>query len=93
MFAALFSSEKSIIKETLVTRDHTERMFKEFGVDLNVNKANGSSLISLKSPKALKASDINIPGDFSSASFFILAALITPHSHIFIKEKRKLIKF
>ena len=86
MFAALFSSEKSIIKETLVTRDHTERMFKEFGVDLNVNKTNGSSLISLKSSKGLKASDINIPGDFSSASFFILAALITPHSHICIKE-------
>ena len=86
MFAALFSSEKSIIKEPLITRDHTERMFKEFGVDLDVNKANGSSLISLKPPRTLKASDINIPGDFSSASFFILAALITPHSHILIKE-------
>ena len=82
LLAGLNAKGKTTIHEPIKTRDHTEVMLKQLGADISV-KGNTITII----PKsALTLTNINIPGDFSSAAFFIVAALITPNSHIIIKN-------
>jgi len=82
MFAALYADGPVVIKEKIQTRDHTELMFKKFGVDVSVEEAEGFKEIHVLPPKSIDATNIDIPGDFSSAAFFILGALITPGSDL-----------
>jgi 3-phosphoshikimate 1-carboxyvinyltransferase len=71
------------VTEPLLTRDHTERMLKLFGARVRVKK---NSVTVQKCVLRAPASDIDIPGDISSASFFIVAALLTKGSRIVIKD-------
>ncbi|MBS3509833.1 3-phosphoshikimate 1-carboxyvinyltransferase, partial [Staphylococcus aureus] len=76
LFASLFSKEPTIIKELDVSRNHTETMFKHFNIPI---EAEGLSITT--TPDAIqhiKPADFHVPGDISSAAFFIVAALITP---------------
>ena len=84
MFAGLYADGPVVIKEKIQTRDHTELMFKKFGINVSVEESNGLKEISVLPPKAIDSTYINIPGDFSSAAFFILGALITPDSDLTI---------
>ena len=86
MFAALYAKSKSTVKEKVQTRDHTERMFQKFGIPLEISISKLKKKISLRTPKEIEPCDIKICSDFSSAAFFILAALISPGSHIVIKN-------
>ena len=82
MFAGLYADGPLVIKEKIQTRDHTELMFKKFGIDISIGEAEGLKEIHVIPPKSMDATNINIPGDFSSAAFFILGALITPGSDL-----------
>ena len=82
MFAGLYADGPVVIKEKIQTRDHTELMFKKFGVDVSIEEAEGLKEIRVLPPKSMDATNINIPGDFSSAAFFILGALIVPGSDL-----------
>jgi len=82
MFASLYADGPVVIKEKLQTRDHTELMFRKFGIDVSIEESEGLKEIHVLPPKSMDATDINIPGDFSSAAFLILAALITPGSDL-----------
>ena len=82
MFAGLYADGPVVIKEKIQTRDHTELMFKKFGVDVSIEEAEGLKEIRVHPPKYINATNINIPGDFSSAAFFILGALIAPGSDL-----------
>ena len=82
MFAGLYADGPVVIKEKLQTRDHTELMFRKFGIDVSIEESEGLKEIHVLPPKSMDATDINIPGDFSSAAFLILAALITPGSDL-----------
>jgi len=82
MFAGLYADGPVVIKEKIQTRDHTEIMFKKFGIHVSVKRSEGLKEIHVLPPKSIKAAKINIPGDFSSAAFFILGALITPGSNL-----------
>ena len=82
MFAGLYADGPVVIKEKIQTRDHTELMFKKFGVDVSGEGAEGIKEIRVLPPKYINATNINIPGDFSSAAFFILGALIAPGSDL-----------
>lgn len=82
LLASLFADGKTIVKEKALSRDHTERMLKTFGVD--IYKSDG--LIYLNPPIKLRGKNLYISGDFSSASFFIVAALILEGSEIVIKD-------
>jgi len=82
MFAGLYADGPIVIKEKIQTRDHTELMFKKFGVDVSVEEEEGFKEIHVLPPKSIDATNIDIPGDFSSAAFFILAALIIPGSDL-----------
>ena len=69
--------------EPVPTRDHSERMLRGFGADLTVDvEADGVRHIRLMGEAELQPQQIEVPGDPSSAAFFIVAALITPGSEV-----------
>ncbi len=93
LLAGLASAEPVTIIEPGFSRDHTERMLTGMGVHIKTEKngTNGSSryLTHLTPPAArypLKPITMTLPGDFSSAAFLIVAALITPGSEITLKN-------
>jgi len=86
LFASLYSEGKTTVRERQTTRNHTEIMFKQFGVPLSIRDTDDGRNIEMYSPSNLKCTEIDIPGDFSSAAFFILAALIIPNSNLTIKN-------
>ena len=86
MFSALYAEGVTTIEENVVTRDHTENMFKHFGIPVEMEYLEGKKRINLTSIDSINPTDIKICGDFSSASFFILAALICPKSELLIKN-------
>jgi len=86
MLSALYAEGVTMIEESTVTRDHTENMFEYFGLPLEIENSEGTKRIYLRRIDSINPTDINICGDFSSASFFILAALICPKSELLIKN-------
>ncbi|WP_299028987.1 3-phosphoshikimate 1-carboxyvinyltransferase [uncultured Thermanaerothrix sp.] len=87
LLAALYADSSTTIYETAPTRDHTERMLQAMGVALEVRAINGGREITLSSSQqALAPLEIEVPGDFSSAAFPLVAALIVPGSHIHLKS-------
>ena len=69
--------------EPVPTRDHSERMLRGFGTDLTVDVgADGVRHIRLMGEAELQPQQIEVPGDPSSAAFFVVAALITPGSEV-----------
>ena len=72
LLAGLYADGETSVEEPAVTRDHTERMLQGFGCEV---RARGG-VATVKPPRELHAADITVPGDFSSAAFFIVAACI-----------------
>jgi 3-phosphoshikimate 1-carboxyvinyltransferase len=70
--------------EPVPTRDHTERMLTGFGAKLEVGEENGETIISVHGEADLKPMDVTVPGDPSSAAFFMVAASIVPGSDLTI---------
>ena len=86
MFASLYAKGPVVITEYLQTRNHTELMFRKFGIEVAVHVIGDTRAIKVIPPRSFKATDINIPADFSSAAFLILAALIIPDSNITLRN-------
>ncbi len=83
LLAGLHADGETTVKEPSKSRDHTERMFRFFGVDL---KEEGT-LVKLRGRQVLRPSGvIEIPADISSAAFFMVAACIVPGSDLLIKS-------
>lgn len=78
LLAGLYAEGETKVTEPAPTRDHTERMLRGFGYDVQREGAT----ISLSSGGSLKGCDIDIPADISSATFFLVAAAITPGSDV-----------
>ncbi len=87
LLAGLNTPGTTTVIEPVPTRDHTERMLKGFGVDLEVSQdKDGARVISIHGEATLTPCDVVVPGDPSSAAFFIVAALITPDSDLVIEN-------
>ena len=86
LLAGLYADSNTQVIENHLTRDHTEKMFKKFGIEIDENYKNSKKIIKISPPQKLNPSHISIPGDFSSASFFIVAGLIIPNSEIILKN-------
>jgi 3-phosphoshikimate 1-carboxyvinyltransferase len=87
LLAGLFAAGQTQVVEKDWTRDHTENMLKNLGVNINVAAEGAQKIITLNNnQKDLPPADYAIPNDFSSASFFIALALITPDSEVLIKN-------
>ena len=85
LLAGLNASGTTSVIEPASSRDHTERMLKAFGADINIRGELGRNIV-IKSGKNLKGQNILIPGDISSAAFWMIAASIVPKSKILIKN-------
>jgi 3-phosphoshikimate 1-carboxyvinyltransferase len=72
LLAGLHAEGTTTVVEPAITRDHSERMLQSFGVA--VKARNG--VISLEAPRALHGAELRVPGDISSAAFFLVAACI-----------------
>ncbi|MFH1354771.1 MAG: 3-phosphoshikimate 1-carboxyvinyltransferase [Candidatus Omnitrophota bacterium] len=83
LLAGLYASGKTVVIESVPTRDHTERMLQLFGVSLSFNK---KRIYLKRSKPLLSPKSINIPGDISSAGFFIVLAAILSDSKIVIRN-------
>lgn len=87
LLAGLNTPGITTVIEPVPTRDHSERMLKGFGADLTVEvAADGTRTIRLHGEAELKPQRIEVPGDPSSAAFFIVAALIVPGSELVIEN-------
>ncbi len=86
LLAAISSNMKLTLHENKVSRDHTERMLKYFGANITTKKYADEQDIILETDNKLIGKDYSVVGDFSSASFLIVAALITKDSSITIKN-------
>jgi 3-phosphoshikimate 1-carboxyvinyltransferase len=82
LLAGLYTIGETVIKEPLPTRDHTERILEIMQADLKISPTE----IKVIGGKELKGADIFIPGDISSAAYFIVAASILKGSQIIIKQ-------
>ena len=74
------------IKELKKSRDHTENMLKFIKAKIKIKKFKTYNLISIEGQRDFKAFNLNIPGDISSAAFFIVLTLLAKHSIIKIKN-------
>ncbi len=87
ILAALNVHGKTKIIENTPTRDHTEKLLRYLDVNFKIRRlSNKVKQIELNGPYEIKAKDIEVAGDPSSASFFIVGALIIPRSSITVKN-------
>ncbi len=82
LFAGLYADGITSFTEPEKSRDHTERMLKSFGAKIEVN----TNTVSIKGIAKLHSSDVFVPGDISSAAFFMVAATIVKNSELKIKN-------
>ena len=81
LLAGLSAEGDVIVIEPAVTRDHTERMLRTMGVNVN----SGETRVTMEGGQAPKGTDIRVPADLSSAAFPILAAIISKDSAVTVK--------
>lgn len=82
IFAALQAEGESVIIEPEATRDHTEKMIEQFS---GIVRREGDQII-IKGGQSFKGTDVYVPGDISSAAFFMVAAAIAPDSEIVLEN-------
>lgn len=82
IFAALQAQGQSVIVEKECTRNHTEDMLHQFGGDLSVD----GKKITVQGPQKLSGQTVVVPGDISSAAFWLVAGLIVPDSRVVLKN-------
>ena len=82
LFAGLYAEGTTFITETGVSRDHSERMLRGFGVEV---RQDGATL-AIRGGQRLTARDVVVPGDVSSAAFFLVAALIAPEGALLLEN-------
>ncbi len=81
LLAGLQGRGVTCVQEPVRSRDHTERMLPAFGGSLQVN----GTEVTLAGGQELHACDVDVPGDLSSAAFFIGAALVVPGSELYVR--------
>lgn len=82
LLAGLYADGKTSVTEPALSRNHTELMLQSFGVQVSSQ----GTTAEVTPPAEMTAADIVVPGDISSAAFFIAAGLVTPDSCITLKQ-------
>ncbi|NMC73603.1 MAG: 3-phosphoshikimate 1-carboxyvinyltransferase [Geobacteraceae bacterium] len=80
LLAGLYADGETRVTEPSLSRDHSERMLRYFGADIEPLH-NGARI---RGGRILEGRDVQVPGDISSAAFFIVAALLVPGSELLI---------
>jgi 3-phosphoshikimate 1-carboxyvinyltransferase len=81
MLAGLYATGETVVTEPHLSRDHSERMLTYFGADIEVFPGG----VRVRGGRELTGRDIVVPGDISSAAFFMVAAAIVPGSELLIR--------
>ncbi len=82
LLAGLLADGETTVREPAPTRDHTERMLAAAGAHIRRTRDS----VTVAPVERLEAGDVLVPGDFSSAAFFLVAALLVPGSEISLRE-------
>lgn len=82
LLAGLYANGRTCVTEPAPTRDHTERMLRGFGYDVQTDGAH----VCLSGGGGLTATDIDVPADISSAAFFMVGACISAGSQLCLKH-------
>ncbi len=82
LLAGLHAEGVTTVREPVRTRDHTEIALREFGAEVEVQ----NSTIAVRGRSRLHSLDLAVPGDLSTAAFFLAAALLIPDSHLTIQD-------
>lgn len=82
LLAGLYAEGVTVVREPAPTRDHSERMLRAFGCEVDIDGAE----IRMAGGQALTACDVEVPADISSAAFFMVAASIAPGSDIILQH-------
>jgi len=82
LFAGLHAEGVTTVREPVRTRDHTEIALREFGAEVEVQ----NRTIAVRGRARLHSLDLAVPGDLSTAAFFLAAALLIPDSHLTIQD-------
>jgi 3-phosphoshikimate 1-carboxyvinyltransferase len=83
LLAGLFARSNTVLHQAIPSRDHTERMLKQMGASLE-SQGNSISLLPLSSP--LVPVNLRVPGDISSAAYFLVAGAIHSNARIVIRD-------
>ena len=87
LFAGLNATGRTTVIEPTITRDHTERLFNGFGVPVDTSKTDdGKTRNSINGPARFVGGDMTIPGDISSAAYFVAASALLPGSELTVED-------
>jgi 3-phosphoshikimate 1-carboxyvinyltransferase len=84
LLAGLLTDGPTTVTEPSLSRDHSERMLQAFGADLTVDRAHRT--VTVNGPATLTGQTVVVPGDISSAAFWLVGAAITPGSDLVIEN-------
>lgn len=82
LFAGLYADGVTQVRENIRTRDHSEIALREFGAEIDVQPG----VIAIEGGHPLQARELVVPGDLSSAAFFLVAAMIVPDSNVVLRR-------
>lgn len=82
LLAGLYAEGPTTVREPHPTRDYTERMLAAFGADIDFEPGRAM----LRPGRTLRATTVDVPADFSSAAFFLVAASVIPGSHLVLER-------
>lgn len=86
LIAGLYAEGRTVLVESLPTRDHTERMLAAMGAHVITNVSQeGHHVIAIDPPERLLALDMDVPGDISSAAYWLVAAAIHPNARLTVQ--------
>lgn len=85
LLAGLNAPGETRVEEPEPTRDHSERMLRHFGAEVRVEQSGSGRIVTLTGQPELRAADVAVPGDPSSAAFPLAAALLVPGSAVTVR--------
>jgi 3-phosphoshikimate 1-carboxyvinyltransferase len=84
LLAGLQTAGTTTVREAIRTRDHSELALRAFGANVERNLIDGMNSVSISGPQTLHAIEAAVPGDISSAAFFLCAAALFPGSQLLL---------
>ncbi|RUR79253.1 3-phosphoshikimate 1-carboxyvinyltransferase [Chlorogloeopsis fritschii PCC 9212] len=84
LLAGLMTEGKTTVTEPALSRDHSERMLRAFGAELDIDPQTNS--VTINGPAQLTGQTVIVPGDISSAAFWLVAGVIVPGSNLVIEN-------
>ena len=86
LLAGLYASGQTTVTEPALSRDHTERMLRSFGAKVLTGNFEDHPSVTVTETQNLYGTEISVPGDISSAAFFLVGASIVPGSEVVLRN-------